>query len=38
MLLFFTWLAWIWIVIAVFSDLFRRDDIGGWARRGGWCS
>ena len=34
MLLFFAWLAWIWIVIAVFSDLFRREDIGGWAKAG----
>jgi hypothetical protein len=21
---------WIWIVITVFIDVFRRDDIGGW--------
>jgi Phospholipase_D-nuclease N-terminal/Short C-terminal domain len=32
MILFFAWLAWIWIVIAVFSDLLRRHDIGGWGK------
>jgi Short C-terminal domain/Phospholipase_D-nuclease N-terminal len=32
MLLFFSWLAWIWIVVTVFIDLFRRDDIGGWGK------
>jgi hypothetical protein len=23
---------WIWIVITVLIDVFRRDDIGGWAK------
>jgi Phospholipase_D-nuclease N-terminal/Short C-terminal domain len=32
MILFFCWVAWIWIVITVFIDLFRRDDIGGWGK------
>jgi hypothetical protein len=32
MILFFAWVAWIWIVITVFSDLFRRHDIGGWGK------
>jgi hypothetical protein len=32
MILFFAWVAWIWIVITVFIDLFRRHDIGGWAK------
>jgi hypothetical protein len=27
---FFAWVAWIWIVITVLMDLFRRHDIGGW--------
>ena len=27
---FFAWLAWIWIAITCFADIFRRDDIGGW--------
>ena len=30
MVLFFAWIAWIWIAISIFSDLFRRHDIGGW--------
>jgi hypothetical protein len=34
MIIFFAWLAYIWIVISVFTDLFRRDDIGGWGKAG----
>ena len=30
MILFFAWLAWLWIVVTVLVDLFRRHDIGGW--------
>jgi Short C-terminal domain/Phospholipase_D-nuclease N-terminal len=33
-LIFFCWVIWIWIVITVFADLFRRDDIGGWGKAG----
>ena len=29
MLIFFLWVAWFWILITVFSDIFRRNDIGG---------
>ena len=29
-IVFFAWVAWIWVVITVFIDLFRRHDIGGW--------
>jgi hypothetical protein len=36
MLVFFAWVAWFWIVITVFSDLFRRHDVGGWGKAG-WC-
>jgi uncharacterized membrane protein YcjF (UPF0283 family) len=32
MILFFSWVAWIWIVVTVFIDLFRRNDIGGWGK------
>jgi hypothetical protein len=32
MILFFAWLAWIWIAITVFVDIFRRHDISGWAK------
>jgi len=31
MIIFFCWVAWIWLLIVVFSDLFRRD-ISGWAK------
>ena len=34
MILFFAWLAWIWIVITVFTDLFRRSDVSGWGKAG----
>ena len=30
MIIFFCWVIWIWIVITVFIDVFRRDDIGGF--------
>src|ERR1043165_9292152 len=29
MIVFFAWLAWIWIAITCFIDIFRRADIGG---------
>jgi Short C-terminal domain/Phospholipase_D-nuclease N-terminal len=29
---FFAWVAWIWILIVLFTDIFRRRDIGGWAK------
>jgi hypothetical protein len=32
MIVFFAWLAWIWIAITVFIDVFRRDDISGWGK------
>jgi hypothetical protein len=32
MILFFAWIAWIWIAITCFIDIFRRDDIGGWGK------
>ena len=35
MIIFFCWVAWIWLLILVFSDLFRRD-ISGWAKAA-WC-
>ena len=28
-IVFFAWLAWIWIAITCFIDIFRRHDIGG---------
>ena len=29
MIIFFAWVIYIWIVITVLVDLFRRHDIGG---------
>ena len=34
MIIFFAWVAWIWVAITVFIDIFRRRDIGGWAKAG----
>jgi hypothetical protein len=31
-LIFFAWVAWIWIAITVLIDLFRRNDLSGWAK------
>jgi uncharacterized membrane protein YcjF (UPF0283 family) len=31
-LVFFSWVVWIWIVVTVLIDLFRRDDISGWGK------
>ena len=27
--IFFAWVFWFWLLITVFSDVFRRHDIGG---------
>jgi general stress protein CsbA len=35
MIIFFCWVAWIWMLVLIFSDVFRRD-ISGWAKAG-WC-
>src|SRR4051794_38618542 len=32
MLFFFFWVIWIWIVITVLIDVFRRHDIGGFSK------
>ena len=32
MLWFFLFFIWIWLLIVVFSDLFRSHDLGGWAK------
>ena len=31
-IIFFFWVIWIWIVITVLIDVFRRQDIGGWGK------
>jgi general stress protein CsbA len=35
MIIFFCWVAWIWMVILIFGDVFRRDT-SGWAKAA-WC-
>jgi hypothetical protein len=37
-LIFFALAIWLWIAFTVLIDVFRRHDIGGWARRRGPCS
>jgi len=32
MLYFFLFFIWIWLLIVVFSDLFRSHDLSGWAK------
>ena len=32
MLWFFLFFIWIWLLIVVFSDIFRSHDIGGWSK------
>lgn len=32
MLWFFLFFIWIWLLITVFSDIFRSDDLGGWGK------
>jgi hypothetical protein len=32
MLWFFLWFIWIWLLIIVFSDIFRSQDLSGWGK------
>ncbi len=32
MIIFFAWVVWIWMMIVILTDVFRRTDIGGWAK------
>ena len=34
MIVFFAWVIWFWLLIVIFSDLFRRDDLSGWGKAG----
>jgi hypothetical protein len=36
MIIFFAWVIWIWMMIVILTDVFRRRDIGGWAKAA-WC-
>jgi|SRR4051812_15838925 len=35
MILFFCWVAWIWMLVLIFGDVFRRD-MSGWGKAA-WC-
>lgn len=32
MLWFFLFIAWIWLLISIFADIFRSDDMNGWVK------
>ena len=32
MLWFFLFFIWIWLLITVFGDIFRSDDLSGWSK------
>jgi Phospholipase_D-nuclease N-terminal len=32
--IFFAWVLWIWVLVVILTDVFRRHDIGGWAKAG----
>jgi hypothetical protein len=32
MLWFFLFLIWLWVLIAIFGDIFRSDDLSGWTK------
>ena len=34
---FFLWVIWIWTLVVVLTDVFRRDDLSGWGK-GGWTA
>jgi ABC-type multidrug transport system fused ATPase/permease subunit len=29
---FFLWVLWIWVLITIFIDIFRSQDLSGWAK------
>jgi hypothetical protein len=33
-LIFFAWVVYIWMIVVILTDVFRRRDIGGWAKAG----
>ena len=34
LLIFFFWFMFIWMFIAIFTDIFRRRDLSGWGKAG----
>jgi Phospholipase_D-nuclease N-terminal len=34
MMIFVFWVIWIWLVVTVLADVFRRKDLSGWGKAG----
>lgn len=34
LIVFFLWVMWFWLLLTVWGDIFRRDDISGWGKAG----
>lgn len=34
MIVFFAWVIWIWVLVVILSDVFRRSDLSGWGKAG----
>jgi plasmid stabilization system protein ParE len=34
LIVFFLWVMWFWLLITIWTDVFRRDDISGWGKAG----
>ena len=32
MIIFFAWVVWIWMMITILGDVFRRRDMSGWGK------
>ena len=32
MIIFFAWVVWIWMMIVILTDVFRRRDTSGWVK------
>jgi hypothetical protein len=32
MIIFFSWVVWIWMMVTILTDVFRRRDISGWSK------
>ena len=34
MIIFFVWVVWIWMMVIILTDVFRRRDLSGWGKAG----
>ena len=34
MIIFFVWVVWIWMLVIILTDVFRRRDLSGWGKAG----